>query len=123
MQKRGSLIVFLSAIAVIAVSGLGFVVLRGYWDGMHSWDRRVARGFQKVVVGMPREQVQELMRSPGTKLDQFRLGQEAGFERQYAEAEHSKSAYWLSWQNGIDYVYTIGFDEHDRVTYKASGGT
>lgn len=72
---------------------------------------------------MTRSEVEQFMRSPGKKLEQFQLGQETGFERRYAEAERSKSVYWLSWHNGFDYVYTVGFDERDRVTYKASGGT
>jgi hypothetical protein len=123
MRKRVPLIIALSVLSAIALGWLGFVGLRDRWDKVHMWDRRVDRGFEHVALGMTRSQVEQLMSSPGTKLEQFQLGQEAGFERQYAEAEHSKSAYWLSWHNGIDYVYTVGFDDHDRVTYKASGGT
>jgi len=113
----------LSVLSVIGAGWLGVVGLQAGWDKIHMWDRQVDRGFDRVAVGMTRSAVELLMRSPGKKLEQFQLGQETGFELQYAEAERSKSAYWLSWHNGIDYVYTIGFDEHARVTYKASGGT
>ena len=123
MRKHLPAIVGVSVLLTVTVAWLGFVGLRARWDDMHNWDRRVDRGFDRVTVGMPRREVERLMRTPGTKLAQFHLGQEAGFERQYAEAERSKSAYWLSWHNGIDYVYTVGFDDHDRATYKASGGT
>lgn len=123
MRKRIPLIIALSVLSAIALGWLGYIGLRDRWDALNGWDRRVDRGFQRVTVGMPRARVEELMRSPGTKDEQFHLGQEAGFERQYAEAGRSKSAYWLSWHNGIDHVYTVGFDDGDRVTYKASGGT
>jgi len=123
MRKHFPVIVGVSALLAATVAWLGFVGLRARWDDMHNWDRRVDRGFHRVTVGMTRSEVERLMRTPGTKLEQFHLGQKAGFERQYAEAERSKSAYWVSWHNGIDYVYTVGFDDHDQVTYKASGGT
>jgi hypothetical protein len=123
MRRRIPLIIALSVLSAIALGWLGFIGLRNRWDALNDWDRRVDRGFQRVTVGMPRARVEKLMRSQGTKAEQFHLGQPGGFERQYAEAERSKSAYWLSWHNGFDYVYTVGFDDRDRVTYKASGGT
>lgn len=124
MRKYWPVMVGVMAVLTVALAAwLGFVDLRAGWDNMHNWDRRVDRGFNCVTIGMSRIEVEQLMRSAGTKLERFQLGQESGFERQYAEAERSKSAYWLSWHNGIDLVYTVGFDDHDRVTYKASGGT
>jgi hypothetical protein len=123
MRKFLPVAVGVSVLLAVAVGALGFFGLRARWDKIHNWDRRAQRGFEHVAVGMPRNQVELLMRSPGTKLQEFSLGQETGYEQKYAEARRSNSRYWLSWHNGIDYVYTVGFDDHDQVTCKASGGT
>lgn len=123
MRKYFPAIMGVSVLLAVIVAWLGFVGLRARWDKIHGWNRATAQGFSRVTIGMTRNEVEQLMKSSGMKSDQFHLGQETGFERQYSEAKHSKSAYWLSWHNGIDYVYTVGFDDHDKATYKASGGT
>ena len=108
--------------AFVAILLVGFFGVRGCVDHLTGRDRRIDRGFSRVRIGMATHDVQRLMRSPGERLEEFRIGQEGGFEKQYAEAAGSESSYWLSWTQ-FDIRYTVGFDESDRVTYKAAGGT
>lgn len=51
------------------------------------------------------------------------MGQRGGYEFEYAVGERINAAYFLGWTTGVDHVFTVAFDEDDRVIYKASGGT
>ncbi len=72
---------------------------------------------------MPRAEVVKRMESEGHFDQKFYLAQRAGYDFEYAAAERSGAAYFLSWGNGIDWCYTVGFDNQDQVVFKAQGGT
>lgn len=79
--------------------------------------------FKKIQAGMSEAEVVAGLGTPDEKSAQFRLGQYAGFEKEYARAADSGSSYYLIWNKGVDVVYTVGFDNAGRVTMKAGGGT
>ena len=86
-------------------------------------DLRIYRGFNAIKLSMPRQDVVNLMGSEGRRSDTFHLGQLQGFEIEYRTASRIGAAYFLSWHTGVDMVFTVAFDEHDKAIYKASGGT
>lgn len=87
------------------------------------WDAELARAWKSVETGMTREQVVGLLGEPEEQSAEFHLGQYGGFEAVYKRAASSGSEYYLFWDQGIDVVYAVGFDERDKVTFKAAGGT
>jgi len=113
---RKALIASLVVAAVVAVAGA--YLLQHWVTGLSAYP-----GWHKVRVGDTRERVLELMGRPREESREFRLGQEGGFEKQYAEAAASGASVWLIYEAGIDVVYAIGLDANDRVVYKAVGGT
>lgn len=79
--------------------------------------------FRSIVIGMPRAQVVELLGSEGRTLEKFALGQSGGYEYEYAAAERSRAKTWVKWIFSGDRHCTVGFDENDRVIFKAAGST
>jgi hypothetical protein len=79
--------------------------------------------FSTVERGMLEAQVVAVLGPSDERTSEFRLGQYAGFEDEYARAARSGSSYYLLWNKGIDVVYAVGIDEDGRVTMKAVGGT
>lgn len=79
--------------------------------------------FRSVVIGMPRAQVVELLGAGGRTLEKFALGQSGGYEYEYAAAERSRAKTWVKWIFFGDRHCTVGFDENDRVIFKAAGST
>jgi len=71
---------------------------------------------------MTKQQVIALLGMPSEETKQFRLGQLAGYEKQYVEARASNSRYFLLWHTG-DITCCVGFNEKNIVAYVASGGT
>lgn len=82
-----------------------------------------ARDFATVRTGMSRAEVVRVLGDPNEESEHFRLSQREGYESAYQEAERSSSKYYLVWYRWIDQTYTVGFDDQDRVTIAASGGT
>jgi len=72
---------------------------------------------------MSEQQVLQLLGEPYRRDAVFYLGQRQGFEAAYEQAARSQSTYYFHWRRGIDVVYTVGFDERQRVTVASSGGT
>lgn len=87
------------------------------------FDRRLEKAFRALEPGMSRPEVVRRMGEPGEESKEFPLGQYQGFEKEYEEASRNTSKYFLFWRNGIDIVYAVGFDVHDRLVLTASGGT
>ncbi len=98
-----------------------FFLVRSLMSDAES-ERRFA-AFRSVVIGMPRAQVVELLGSGGRTLEKFALGQSGGYEYEYAAAERSGAKTWLKWIFLLDLHCTVGFDENDRVIFKADGST
>ena len=90
-------------------------------DHVTGFNRSIQTGYNQISLDMPLSAVKNLMRSEGTRSPEFRLTQLAGYELEYAAAAHSGAKYFISWHNGVDRTYTIGFDNHDKVIYKAQG--
>jgi len=92
-----------------------------------SWWMGETPGFQwsyhKVKPGMSREEVVEMLGEPDDESPEFHLSQYESFEKEYERAEQSGSEYYCFWYRGIDVTYAVGFDNEDRVTMKALGGT
>jgi hypothetical protein len=103
-------------------SGCGLVCLR-ISDRIEGWDRARHRAFRSLKVGMLFAEVVRVMGTPKEQSTDFHLGQHEGFEAEYERASRSGAAYYLFWENGIDYVYAVGFDAQDRLILIASGGT
>jgi hypothetical protein len=111
---------FIVGVAVGIILAFSFVRIVAFMEGA---DMRMYRGFNRVRLDMPREEVVKLMGSEGRQADTFRIGQREGFEIEYRTASRVGAAYFVSWVTGIDMVFTVAFDEHDKAIYKARGGT
>ncbi|MBN2579581.1 MAG: hypothetical protein JXB10_11375 [Pirellulales bacterium] len=106
----------LAAVVLVVVAIIGVRVLLGFGITFH-WS------FTKIQPGMLESQVVAALGTPCSKSAEFRLGQREGFEKEYARAAASGSAYYLLWEKGMDVVYAVGFDKNGRVTMTAAGGT
>lgn len=87
------------------------------------WDAPLHREYRRIGVGASRAEVLKRMGRPFRRSETFELGQYEGNEQEYARAAQADSAYYLSWSNGIDYQYCIGFGADDNVAVKGAGGT
>jgi len=92
-------------------------------DRLMRRDRSLDAAYYSITLSMPLSEVTKLMKSAGKRSHEFHLGQPGGFEFEYAAAARSGAAYFVSWDNGFDWVYTVAFDFEDRAIYKAQGGT
>lgn len=92
-------------------------------DSVNRRDRKLDRAFHSITINMSRADVGRLMGSEGKVSSVFRLAQSAGYEFEYAAAAKSGAVYFVTWKNGIDWIYCVGFDPADRAIYKAEGGT
>ena len=110
-------------IALLVAAAAVVVVAGAYGLGHWLTGRWAYPGWHKVRVGDTRQRVLELMGRPREESGEFRLGQETGHQKQYAEAAASGASVWLIYEAGIDVVFAIGLDADDRVVYKAVGGT
>ena len=90
-------------------------------DYILGFDRNLDAGYNQISLDMPLAEVRHLMHSDGTRSNDFRLEQYAGYEIEYAAANRSGAKYFLSWRNGVDWRYTVGFTDTDKVIYKAKG--
>lgn len=93
------------------------------FDVASSHDRSLDRAYRSIHFRTSRAEAVKGMRSPGREHKDFYLAQPAGYEFEYAAGKSSGAAYFLSWGNGIDWCYTVGFDNEDNAIYKAQGGT
>lgn len=117
MKSRNTrLLAVALGVIFIAVALVGLRILMGYGFTFHS-------SFKRVQTGMSEAQVVADLGAADERAAEFRLGQYAGFEKDYARAAESGSNYYLLWNKGIDVVYAVGFDKDGRVTMKAVGGT
>jgi len=87
------------------------------------YDKAIDSGYRALLPGMSLSEARVLMRGPGTRLESFLLGQEGGYELEYAAAARSGAKYFVRWTNPVDHYYTVGFDENDKVVYRARGTT
>ena len=81
------------------------------------------RQYESIETGMTREEVVRRMGQPPDQRVEFHLGQYDGYENQYQAAKQSNSQYYLFWYSAIDVTYAVGFDNQNKVTMKACGGT
>ena len=79
--------------------------------------------FRFVRHGMNETSVIRLLGMPYCRTNTFFIGQRHGYENIYEAADRSGSSFYLSWINGIDYVYTVGFSQRSNAVFKAEGGT
>jgi len=119
MKKQTMRKVVIASLVVAAVVVVAGAYVLGHWlTGLSAYP-----GWHKVRVGDTRERVLELMGPPREESLEFRLGQETGYQEQYAEAAASGASVWLIYEAGIDVVYAVGLGADGRVVYKAAGGT
>lgn len=90
-------------------------------DSLTRFDRQIAHGYERITLDMPFTEVSQIMNSDGKRSTEFDLAQYGGYEIEYAAAARSGAKYFVTWRNGIDWAYTVGFDGQDRVVYKAKG--
>ncbi len=107
------------AIATVAVllSVVGALVSGGKLSG----EKEFAGTFARVTVGMPRDEILQMLGEPDGQTAELYLGKRKGFEAAYQAAAASASNYFLVWRR--ESVYSIGFTRQDRVAFKASDGT
>jgi hypothetical protein len=86
-------------------------------------DRAFWKNFHAIPIGLTEAEVIQRLGRPNDAGTKFYLGQPDGYEKQYREAAQSMSVRFVFWHIDIDVVCAIGLDEHDRVAYKACGGT
>ena len=114
-----SLLLLVSTALLIA----GGVFFWGQRSGKPDRDAWISKRFASIEPGMRDEQVIELLGPPDSTSNLFYLGQEAGYEDEYARAERSNSAYYYVWYLRMHKTYTIGFNKEGRVTIKAFGSS
>ena len=111
--------ILLGWVTLLVIQSISTTVL----DSIKGIDRQKIHSFTAIRLGMTAAEVTELMGTEGERSDTFRLGQQGGYEIEYAVAEKIGAAYFLSWKTGVALVFTVAFDTQDRVIYKASGST
>ena len=79
--------------------------------------------YESINPGMTKQEVVRKMGQPSSEGTEFHLSQRNGFKVEYDRAKQSNSKYYLFWHSGIDITYAIGFDNEDKVTLKACGGS
>jgi hypothetical protein len=79
--------------------------------------------FEKVMLGMNRQEIEGLLGKPDKESREFHLGQYNGFEEEYEKAKKSNAAYYLFWNRDIDFVYVVGMDSKGNAVFKSYGGT
>lgn len=82
-----------------------------------------AEKFDVIQLGMNESKVVVLLGSPSYEGSSFYLGQEQGFEDAYKRALLSDSVKYLSWNRGMDCVFTVGIDGQEKVTLADRGCT
>ena len=117
---RRPIICFIAGVIVELFLSFAFLRTAALTSGE---DVGVYRRFNEIRLNMPRQDIVKLMGSEGNRSDTFHLGQLQGFEIEYRTASRIGAAYFLSWHTGVDIVFTVAFDENDKVIYKARGGT
>lgn len=111
-------------VLVLVVVVCLWVVFRFVFDPtITGLNPKLYRQYESVQQAMTRQDVVRKMGKPSGQGPEFRLSQYEGFEKEYERAKKSNSKYYLFWETGIDITYTIGFDDSDKVTIKACGGT
>jgi len=79
--------------------------------------------FDAIRAGMNASKVVTFLGSPSYEGYSFQLGQKQGFEDAYKRALLSDSTKYLSWDRGMDCVFTVGFDKQDKATIAERGCT
>ena len=119
-EMKVCLLALLGFLAYVVVCIGGAVFFQ--WTQNHGVEE-FAHDFGSVEPGMSRAEVIELLGQPDQETAEFRLGQREGFEHEYERADRSDSTRYLLWYKGMDLVFTIGFDDHGKVTMTACGNT
>ena len=114
---------FAIGVAVVIVIPVGLWAVLYTADHVAGFDRHFHRQFQEIKQGMTETEVLHLLGDPVERSRRFRLGQYEGFEEEYSAAEASGATHYLVWVNGVDVVYSVGFDQSGRVVHSACGGT
>ena len=117
-RTREKLWVIIPIAIVIVLAGVQLVFLGWFLRG-----GGFVSDFDSVRQGWSKEAVVRILGNPDETSKDFHLGQELHFEHEYARAKASKSKYFLFWNRGLDIVFAVGFDDQDKVTMTASGGT
>jgi len=119
-----------SKIVVTLLIVLTAAILTTMWccrrmvDSATGFDRRINRAYQSLRNGMTKDEVFRRMGKPPVATnDHFLLGQYRGNEQEYAKTNGVNFSIFYLWDNGIDWVYCIGFDAQDKVVVKGQGGT
>ncbi len=82
-----------------------------------------SKKFDAIQTGMNESGVVTLLGSSGYNGSSFQLGHEQGFEDAYKRALFSDSVKYLSWDRGMDCVFTVGIDGQGKVTLTDAGCT
>ncbi len=78
--------------------------------------------YQEIAPGMSKSIVVSVLGTPNDRSSEFYLGQKEGSEEAYRRAEESGSADYFIWQLKNDEVYTVGFNEEDKVVIVEADG-
>ena len=116
--------------------------MNGAWPGIHgrycaillsvatgacevTEELRLARATNSLAIGTIEGDVVNRLGPPSDSGAKFYLGQAQGFEEQYRQAAASSSVRYLFWHGGVakDVVCAVGFDQNNRVAFRACGGT
>ena len=108
---------------ILCLITLSFFLLWGYIYTDSNGGLKFFINYHRISIGDSKDRVVELLGAPHTMSDKFYLGQKEGYESDYVAANSSDSVKYLVWYKNISVVYSIGFDSHNRVTFKAHGGT
>ena len=111
--------------STVVVFGLfaGVIAIIGYSMPSAREVRKFSHKFELIKIGAPETNVLSILGKPDAKENEFRIGQETGYEYAYKRAKSSDSIYYLLWFKGVDMVFTIGINKKGQVSVKESGGT
>ena len=85
------------------------------------FDEQVHEKFTELKIGESLDLVKQKLGEPIRKAKELNLPQKKGFENFFKDSRESNSKIYLLWMNGGNWYYSIGFDEKNKVAFKAEG--
>ena len=87
------------------------------------FDKLKHENFSELKLGDSLESVKLKLGEPKQKDQQLNLPQKQGVEELFQDSTKSKSTIYYLWMNGGNWYYSIGFDEKNKLTFKAEGNS
>ena len=109
---------------LILISVVTFTAWYKIYESAHVREVREFRSLTSTIeIGTDKKDVIALLGEPHDRSKKFRLAQREGFEAAYQRAAKSGAVIYLVWFKGNDHVFSIGFDQLEKVVVIENGST